>query len=100
MRALIPVSGTTANEQAPKDRHVRILQALAEASESLSTIALSHQTGRTRAEVSSACAWLRNRGFIARELRRIRRQAFGSSMTQLMGFWFLTEKGAAFLGER
>src|SRR5262249_27205499 len=97
MNSIFPAHDAPMKEQPPKERHLRILQALAQSSEPLSTIALSHQIGRTGVEIASACAWLRNHYYIARELKPIRRPAFGGSVAKKMAFWFLTEKGREYL---
>jgi hypothetical protein len=79
------------------ERHLRILQILADAEVPTPSRELGRRTGLLPNELRSACSRLRTQHYIDRNLKRIRQQIGDSSATKLLAFWWLTEKGRACL---
>src|SRR5690349_2967348 len=79
------------------DRQYAILKVLAESRTSLSTRELRRRARMMTSEMRSACTWLKNRGLVDCQVKRMREPVFDGTALKLMAFWFVTEKGVAYL---
>jgi predicted ArsR family transcriptional regulator len=93
-------SRKTPCQESPREPQERLMRALQEAGEPLTSADLGKKLGLSPNAVRGHCEWLLENHYIDRKMRKLSRSVAGAMASKAVAFWSLRSKGAEYVATK